>query len=99
MMEYNLKPIISKCYQKQKTYFLSHWYICGVVPTLQSKAGVLNSANAMLGMRHGCRLAVLIMAAAHHGIYGCCPQHAKHHKTLLNIVKHHETHVNHCDTS
>ena len=24
---------------------------------------------------------------------------AKHHKTLLNIVKHHETHVKHCDTS
>ena len=22
---------------------------------------------------------------------------AKHHKTLLNIVKHHETHVKHCD--
>ena len=26
-------------------------------------------------------------------------QLAKHHKTLLNIVKHHETHVKHCDTS
>ena len=24
---------------------------------------------------------------------------AKHHKTLLNIVKHHETHVKLCDTS
>ena len=24
---------------------------------------------------------------------------AKHHKTLLNIVKHHETHVKHCKTS
>ena len=24
---------------------------------------------------------------------------AKRHKTLLNIVKHHETHVKHCDTS
>ena len=24
---------------------------------------------------------------------------AKHHTTLLNIVKHHETHVKHCDTS
>ena len=24
---------------------------------------------------------------------------AEHHKTLLNIVKHHETHVKHCDTS
>ena len=24
---------------------------------------------------------------------------AKHHKTLLNIVKHHKTHVKHCDTS
>ena len=24
---------------------------------------------------------------------------SKHHKTLLNIVKHHETHVKHCDTS
>ena len=24
---------------------------------------------------------------------------AKHHKTLLNTVKHHETHVKHCDTS
>ena len=24
---------------------------------------------------------------------------AKHHKTLLNIVKHHETHVEHSDTS
>ena len=24
---------------------------------------------------------------------------AKHHKTLLNIVKHHETHVKHCETS
>ena len=24
---------------------------------------------------------------------------AKHHKPLLNIVKHHETHVKHCDTS
>ena len=24
---------------------------------------------------------------------------AKHHKTLLNIVKYHETHVKHCDTS
>ena len=23
---------------------------------------------------------------------------AKHHKTLLNIVKHHETHVKHCET-
>ena len=23
---------------------------------------------------------------------------AKHHKTLLNIVKHHETHVQHCET-
>ena len=23
---------------------------------------------------------------------------AKHHKTLLNIVKHHETHVKHCKT-
>ena len=23
---------------------------------------------------------------------------AKHHKTLLNIVKHHETHVKHCNT-
>ena len=26
-------------------------------------------------------------------------RHAKHHKILLNIVKHHETHVKHCDTS
>ena len=26
-------------------------------------------------------------------------QLAKHHKTLLNIVKHHETHVKHCGTS
>ena len=25
-------------------------------------------------------------------------QLAKHHKTLLNIVKHHETHVKHCET-
>ena len=24
---------------------------------------------------------------------------AKHHKTLLNKIKHHETHVKHCDTS
>ena len=24
---------------------------------------------------------------------------ANHHKTLLNIVKHHETHIKHCDTS
>ena len=24
---------------------------------------------------------------------------AKHHKTLLSIVKHHETNVKHCDTS
>ena len=24
---------------------------------------------------------------------------AKHHKTLLNIVKHHETHLKHCKTS
>ena len=24
---------------------------------------------------------------------------AKHHKTFLNIVKHYETHVKHCDTS
>ena len=24
---------------------------------------------------------------------------AKHHETLLNIVKHHETDVRHCDTS
>ena len=23
---------------------------------------------------------------------------AKHHKTLLNIVKHHDTHVKHCET-
>ena len=23
---------------------------------------------------------------------------AKHHKTLLNIVKHHKTHVKHCET-
>ena len=26
-------------------------------------------------------------------------QLAKHHKTLLNILKHHEKHVKHCDTS
>ena len=39
------------------------------------------------------------IAAARHAATPIVARRAKHHKPLLNIVKHHETNVKHCDTS
>ena len=57
---------------------------CGVIADF---CGVIAITEA-IGGRAGADAATPIVARL-----------AKHHKTLLNIVKQHETHVKHCDTS
>ena len=61
--------------------------LCGVVADFCGVVADPGGASA-IGGRAGADAATAFVARL-----------AKHHKALLNIVKHHETHVKHCKTS
>ena len=66
---------------------------CGVISDF---CGVITIPEA-IGGRAGCRCGTSRIGSLNIMFYDVWL--AKHHKTLLNIVKHHETQVKHCETS